>query len=66
MHGFRDNKVFVPTGFEIIVILRQGAQHALVHDELGSSDHDFMILIHSKVLSAMQVSEIMRFIVSRI
>jgi len=42
MHGFRDNEVLLPTGYDVIVVLLQGALYAL-HDGFWKSDHDFLI-----------------------
>jgi len=42
-------------------VLRQGALHALLHKGFLKSDYVCLIVIHCRVLSAMQVSEITRF-----
>jgi len=61
MHGFRDNEVLLQAGYDVIISPPIGALHALVLDGFWKCNHDFMIVIHSNVLSACIVSEIKRF-----
>jgi len=53
MHGFRDIKVLLQAGYDVIVILPPGAFQAIFHDGFWKSDHDFLIAFHSNFLSAM-------------
>jgi len=45
MHGFRDNKVLLQDGFEVIVILRQGALHAWFTD-ISRISYRFEVIRH--------------------
>jgi len=51
MHGFRDNDVLLPTGYDVIVSLRQGVLQAIFHDGFWKSKHDFLIVFHSNFVS---------------
>jgi len=53
MHGFRDNKVILPTGYDVIVSPPLGAFQAIFHDGFWNSDHDFLIAFHSNFSSGM-------------
>jgi len=53
MHGFRDNEVLLPTGYDVIVSPSLGALHAHFHDWLWKSDNEFLIALHSNFLSEM-------------
>jgi len=53
MHGFRNNEVLLPTGYDVIVISPPGALHAHVYDGFRRSDYDFLIAFHRNFLSAM-------------
>jgi len=62
MHGFRDNKVVLPTGHDVIVISQPGgALHAIFHEVFWKSDHDFMTVVHSTFYLRWMVYEILRF-----
>jgi len=52
MHDFRNNKVFLKTGYDVIVIYPPGALHAICHDEFWKNDHHFLVVIHSIFISA--------------
>jgi len=55
MHGFQDNEVVLPTGYDVIVRPPPGGAARDFHDRFRKSDHDFLIVIHSNFLSAMHV-----------
>jgi len=50
MHGFPDNEVLLPTGYDVIVI---SPLQAILHDEFWKNDHDFLIEFASKYLYGM-------------
>jgi len=50
MHGFRDNEVVLPTGYDVIVIY---PLQAIFHDGFWKSDHDLLIVFHINFLSGM-------------
>jgi len=53
MHGFQDTEVFLQAGYDVIVILGQGALHAILYDGFRKRDHNFLIAFHSNFLSGM-------------
>jgi len=53
MHGFRDNEVFLPTGYDVIVISTLGALQEICNDGLWESYHDFLIVFRSNFSSGM-------------
>jgi len=53
MHIFRDNKVSLPTGYDVIVIFPLGSSSGDFYDWFWNSDHDFLIAFHSNFLSVM-------------
>jgi len=46
IHGFRDNEVLWPTGYEFIVISLLGAFHTSVVDGIWKSDPGFIIMVY--------------------
>jgi len=53
IHGFWDNDVLLPTGYDVIVSPPPGVFHAIFHDGFWNSDHDFLIAFHNNFLSGM-------------
>jgi len=53
MHGFRDNKVSLQAGYDVIVISPLGALPANFHVAFWKSDHDFLIVFHTNFSSRM-------------
>jgi len=53
MHDFQDNKVSLPTGYDVIVISPLGGASGNFYDAFWKSDHDFLIAFFSKFLSGM-------------
>jgi len=52
-HGFRDNELFCKPDMPSSWFGRQGALHAIFHDEFWKSDHNFLIMFHSNFFSGM-------------
>jgi len=61
MHGLRDNEVLLPTGYDDIVSLHQGALQVNFYDGFWKSDHDFLIAFHSNFCQGCMVSKITMF-----
>jgi len=53
MHGFRDNEDLWQARYDVIMISPPGGFHAIIHDEFCKSNYDFLIVIHSNFLYAM-------------
>jgi len=53
MHGFQDIEVLFQAGFDLIVISPLEGASGEFSCELWKSDHDFLIVFHSKLLSVM-------------
>jgi len=51
--GFRDNEVFLQAGYDVIVIWSPGGASGDFYDGFWKSDHDFLIVFHSNILSGM-------------
>jgi len=52
MHGFRDNEALLQARYDVIVNSPPGALHAIFHDGLWKSDHDFFIAFYNNFLVA--------------
>jgi len=53
MHGFRDNEVLLPAGYDVIMISPPGGASGHFYDEFWMNDHDFLIVFHINFLSVM-------------
>jgi len=49
MHGFRDNKVLLQTGYDVIVCPSLGAFHTIFVDGIWKSDPSFIIMVHCHI-----------------
>jgi len=50
MHHFRDNKVFLQTGKNVIVISPLGASYIILHDLFWKGDPKFIIMFYRQML----------------
>jgi len=53
MHSFRDNRVSLPTGYDVIMISPLGSASGNFYDGFWKSNHDFLIAFYSNFLSGM-------------
>jgi len=66
MHGFRDNEVLLPTGYDVIVISPLGGASGDFFDGFCKSDHDFLIVFHTNFSSGFRDNEVLLQTVSDI
>jgi len=56
MHGYRDNKVSLQAGYDVIVISPSGGASRDFYDGFWKSDHGFLIVINSNCLINSEIS----------
>jgi len=54
IHGFRNNEVLLQARYDVIVSFSLVGASGEFHDGIWKSDHDFLIVFHSNLLSVMQ------------